>query len=507
MPNGTVQKFDAGVACEKCSASVSGDPLVSTTSSVTGAFSLANVPCGANIPLVIQLGRWRRQISIPSVACCGNTVLTAAQTRLPRTQAEGNPNDNIPLFAVTTGSADNLECILPKIGIAASEFTSPSGTGRVRLYRDNGVDPFGGLPPATTLYDNPAELSKYDVVIADCVGSELDKTTAQRGNVETYANGGGRLFTSHFGYVWLYDQPAANSFTPTATWNPAQAAPPDQDGYIDVSFLKGQTFAQWIYAVNAQAVTSTLAVPRIRVNTVRHDFDAVNAPAERWVFGTRNGSAQSPTNPAVPLQYAFNTPIAAPPAGKCGRVLFSDFHVSSGGTFPNCTPGPMTPQEKVFEYLMFDLTSCVTPYTVNCPARSCSQLGYNCGPAGDGCGGLLNCGACTQPQICGGAGQPGVCGGGCTPRTCAAQGLSCGPAGDGCGGQLACGTCPTGEICGGGGLGICGSGGCTPRTCAALGFNCGPAGDGCGGLLQCGVCGSGEACGAGGAGRCGPSIN
>ncbi len=506
VPNGTVQTFGAGVACEKCSASVSGDPLVSTTSAVNGTFTLNNVPCGANIPLVIQLGRWRRQITIPAVACCGNTVLTAAQTRFPRTQAEGNPNDNIPLFAVTTGSADNLECILPKIGIAASEFTTPSGTGRVRMYRDNGINPLGGLPNATTLYNSPTELAKYDVVIADCVGSEQNKSAAQRGNIETYANGGGRLFTSHYGYVWLYDKPAAISFTATATWNAGQATPPNQDGYIDSSFVKGQTFAQWVYAVNAQAVTSTLAVPRVRINTVRRDFDSVNVPAERWVFGTADGNAVSAFNPAIPFQYAFNTPLAAQPADKCGRVLFSDFHVSSGGTFPNCTAGPMTPQEKVFEYLIFDLTSCVTPYTVNCGAKSCSQLGFNCGPAGDGCGGVLSCGACTLPQTCGGAGQAGVCGGGCTTRSCVAQGFTCGPAGDGCGGQLACGTCPTGQVCGGGGQGICGSGGCTPRTCAAQGFDCGPAGDGCGGLLQCGVCPTGQACGVAGPGKCGPQI-
>ena len=507
VPNAAVQPFDAGVVCAKCSASVTGDPLVSTTSAVNGTFTLNDVPCGTNIPMVIQLGRWRRQISIPSVACCGNTALTAAQTRLPRTQGEGNPNDNIPLIAVTTGGADNLECILPKIGIALSEFTLPSGNGRVRMYRDNGVDPLGGLPAAATLYNTPAELAKYDVVIADCVGFEATKTTGQRGNVESYANGGGRLFTSHYGYVWLYNLPVANSFTPTATWNPDQFGPPDQDAYIDVSFLKGQTFAQWIYAVNSQAVTSTLAVPRVRINQVRHDFEAVNAPAERWVFGTANGGPVTATNLAIPFQYAFNTPIAALPADKCGRVLFSDFHVSSGGVFPNCTAGPMTPQEKVFEYLIFDLSSCVTPYTVNCAAKSCSQLGFNCGPAGDGCGGLLNCGTCTLPQTCGGAGQPGVCGGGCAVRTCAAQGFNCGPAGDGCGGQLNCGTCPTGQVCGGGGPGICGGASCTPRTCAAQGFDCGPAGNGCGGLLDCGVCAPGFACGIGGPGKCGPQIN
>jgi hypothetical protein len=39
------------------------------------------------------------------------------------------------------------------------------------------------------------------------------------------------------------------------------------------------------------------------------------------------------------------------------------------------------------------------------------QLGYNCGPAGDGCGGTLQCGTCSAPQTCGGGGTPNVCGG------------------------------------------------------------------------------------------------
>lgn len=507
VPNGNVTPFDAGVACEKCSATVTGDPLVFATSAVNGTFTINNAPCGSNIPLVIQLGRWRRQIVIPTVQCCGNTALSAAQTRLPRTQAEGHPNDNIPLFAVTTGGADNLECILPKIGIAQSEFTAPTGNGRVRMYRDNGVNPFGGVPAATTLYDNPAQLSKYDVVVIDCVGSQQNKTTTQRGYLENYANGGGRVFTSHYGYVWLFNQPNNISFSATATWTPDQAAPPDQDAYIDTSFLRGLTFSQWVYAVGVQAATSTVAVPRIRVNAVRRDMSAVTAPAERWVFGTGNGNAVGAGNPAIPLQYAFDTPLAAAQTDKCGRVLFSDFHVSSGGSFPNCTVGPMTPQERVFEYLMFDLTSCVTPYTSNCNPRNCAQMGFNCGPAGDGCGNIIQCGTCVAPSVCGGGGQPGVCAGACTPTTCVQQGFNCGPAGNGCGGSLSCGTCPTGQICGGAGPGKCGASSCVKRTCAQQGFNCGPAGDGCGGTLACGTCPQGEACGNGGPGKCGPSVN
>jgi hypothetical protein len=96
---------------------------------------------------------------------------------------------------------------------------------------------------------------------------------------------------------------------------------------------------------------------------------------------------------------------------------------------------------------------------------------------------------------------------GCTPATCATT--SCGPVGDGCGNLLDCGTCPSGQTCGGDGMpSVCGSGvTCTPQTCADLGANCGPIGDGCGGMLSCGTCTAPETCGgAGFASACGVPV-
>jgi hypothetical protein len=86
-----------------------------------------------------------------------------------------------------------------------------------------------------------------------------------------------------------------------------------------------------------------------------------------------------------------------------------------------------------------------------------------CGPAGDGCGNLIQggCGTCTPPGTCGGGGVAGQCGGGngCIPKTCASLGYDCGPAGDGCGGLIpTCGTCTGADTCGGGGTpGVCGA--------------------------------------------------
>ena len=155
-----------------------------------------------------------------------------------------------------------------------------------------------------------------------------------------------------------------------------------------------------------------------------------------------------------------------------------------------------------------------------CRPRTCTTLGYQCGGNGDGCGDELQCGPCPEPQICG-VGGYSTCGGGfglgpdggplCTPKTCAEEGYDCGPQGDGCGNLLQCGTCTPPATCGGGGMGVCGvpDGGCIPETCLQEHINCGPAGDGCGNLIpSCGICVSPQTCGGGGvAGQCGGTGN
>src|SRR5262249_1197671 len=120
-----------GVACDQCGTVLPGNPVAATLSDASGRFHLDSVPPGTNVPLVIQIGKWRRPITIASVPACADTPVPASLTRLPRNETEGN----IPRIAVTTGSSGALECLLREIGIADTEFTSDLGTGRVHLYR------------------------------------------------------------------------------------------------------------------------------------------------------------------------------------------------------------------------------------------------------------------------------------------------------------------------------------------------------------------------------------
>ena len=203
VPNALVQPFDPGVACLKCDDQLSGEPLVRAISQADGTFVLPDMPVGQNIPLVVQSGRWRRQITIPNVAECVDTPLPADLTHLPQSQSEGD----IPLMALQTGYMDALECMLAKL-LDPAELTSPTGGGRVHLYFGNGNNTSPPLPSSSTLWSDLSTLSAYDVVLMPCEGAApagIPLPADAVANLRDYTNLGGRLLLTHGGGRWVHD--------------------------------------------------------------------------------------------------------------------------------------------------------------------------------------------------------------------------------------------------------------------------------------------------------------
>jgi hypothetical protein len=377
VPNAPLSPIVHGATCDQCGATLSGSPLVSTLTDYTGRFVLQNVPVAANVPLVMQIGKWRRRITIPMVSSCvDNPIADKTQTRLATKPMETSPDDDIPEIALTTGGADALECLLPKIGIDPGQFTNASGTGRVNLYQGTGgAGLSGGLTSATNFWkDNGTAgtnpLKSYDMVMLGCEGSTYpnEKPLASLQAMQTYANIGGRVFGTHFHYYWIESSPAP--WPGTATWNHSQD-PSNQTNWpvlIDMTFPKGLAFAQWMLNNGGSTTLGTFNVAESR-----HDVDAVNGqpPSDpesiRWVY--TNPTTPTQGNPKLVEYYSFNTPVfegGVPDGGvQCGKVVFSDLHVASGnnpgGQFPgNCVQtGGLTAQEKALEFLLFDLSSCI----------------------------------------------------------------------------------------------------------------------------------------------------
>jgi hypothetical protein len=87
--------------------------------------------------------------------------------------------------------------------------------------------------------------------------------------------------------------------------------------------------------------------------------------SQRWLY--------APTRNNTVLFLSATTPIpnaTKPMPDACGRVVLSDLHVSAGGAtsdtpntpFPGgCMTTTLSPREKVLEFMLFDIASCVAP--------------------------------------------------------------------------------------------------------------------------------------------------
>jgi hypothetical protein len=356
VPDGAVKRFSIGVSCDRCGEGVGAKVLTSTLTGGDGKFVLDNVPAGKDVPIVIQIGKWRRQIKVPEVKACTDNALPAELTRMPRNQTEGD----IPLTAIVTGRADPLECVLRKMGIDDNEFCEPLpgggasfGTCRIHVFKSpNGVDIGTGTISGHSLWKDLDYMKRFDAILLPCEGNARldDKSPEDMQRMADYAAAGGRVFATHYSYVWLESNPDLG-WKNAATWDHKGSVPAPLPGFLDTSFPKGQAMAEWLQNVGA---TTTLG--QLDISDPRIDTPKANAPSQTWITSKTPASTQS---------FSFNSPTTAKPEAQCGRVVYSDFHVVGSDdfspiTFPaECTDGPLTAQERVIEFMLFDLASCV----------------------------------------------------------------------------------------------------------------------------------------------------
>jgi hypothetical protein len=356
VPNAKVEPFKDGASCDRCG-NISGSPLVSAITDTKGKFVLSNVPTGKDVPLVIQVGKWRRQIVVPEIKACADNPLDAGVLRLPKNRSEGD----IPKIAITTGGADPLECLLRKVGVDDSEFGVRGGGERIHIYagqNGGGTQLASGTAYAkqAALWPDAPTISKYDILLLACEGAGEDivgpdKPAPSREAMRDYMNAGGRIFMSHLHKYWLLHGPDPLPTVATFVEKPDLANP--TTAFIDTSFPKGVALSEWMVNVGGSTKAGEFVL-----NAGQHTVDAVNAAtSQRWIYGK---------DPTSVMYYTFNTPIGTKPEEQCGRVVFSDIHVSSGDTvgaaFPTgCKTTDLSPQEKALEFMLFDLSSCLNP--------------------------------------------------------------------------------------------------------------------------------------------------
>jgi len=369
VPNAPLDPIPDGPSCTPCPAVASGKPIVHATTDAKGRFTLVDPPSG-DVPLVMQLGKWRRQVTVHVNSCAGNSIDDPSILRFPRNKSEGN----IPKIAFSAGPCDFAECFLVNaVGLDKAEITGPAGNGRIHVYQSKGntftapnqnIVGFNAGDPYS-LWASASELSHYDVIFnaCDCQPNNRAFLGPAYDNMKKYLESGGRLFATHYHYNWFIALSAPADFKMQAPWTPnadRDAGPPF---LVDTTHVRGKAFDDWLLGTGVTSKSGEIAV----IDTW-HDVAGLNGGAAgngpyknttQWIY--------HPTNQTAYL--SFNTPTGADPSKQCGRAVFSDVHVSGLIAWmpfpkmfpdycPDITPSHTT-NEQALEFLFFDLASCV----------------------------------------------------------------------------------------------------------------------------------------------------
>ncbi len=355
VPNSQLDPIKHGPVCDSCGgAPVTGSPVVTALTDATGAFKLENVPVVPDLPLVIQIGKWRRQITFPGALkqCADNPVPDADLMRLPKNKGEGD----MPLIALTSG-CDPIHTLMEKIGIAKSEFTDKNGTGSVHVYAGKGGNTTG-VQTATDAYafwGSLTEMMKYDIIINECECTPFPRDTAGPAyeNMRAYLDAGGRVFNSHyhlnfFGGSQENGNKADSSLQSAAQWSLWGKSQGPGPYLIDTTFPKGKAMDDWLTNLTTASKwgKGIKASPKGQLATTNAGDIGGTVPgiSQRWIYPQSGNGA---------VYISINTPTAKPAADRCGRAVATDLHVGSA------SPTSMTESEAALEFMFFDLASCV----------------------------------------------------------------------------------------------------------------------------------------------------
>jgi hypothetical protein len=368
VPNSQPKPFATGATCDTCDELYTGEPIAVALTDAFGHFTITNAPDGDKIPLVIQVGKWRKQVVVPTVGTCTDNPQPDGTLRLPRNHTEGD----IPQIAISTGASDTLECLFTRVGLDAEEYVAGAGgPGHLHVFQGGDPDFPAGAPntappgPASSvaLWDSLPDLMRYDVLFLSCEGDETYNANQQA--LFEYTAAGGRVFASHYHYAWFNTGPFGDANV--AGWYVGTQDIGNIEGDIVTSIADDAKFPKGIALDNWLANVGALTDRELPIQQARHNAElgANNPMSQAWIV------ADPAAAPGAVQYFTFNTPLGAEPNAQCGRVVYSDLHIGAAAqdyandpteTAPaGCVKGDLSPQEKALEFMLFDLSSCVIP--------------------------------------------------------------------------------------------------------------------------------------------------
>src|SRR5581483_11947659 len=142
------------------------------------------------------------------------------------------------------------------------------------------------------------ELARYDLALLSCPCSEVRATRgpAAMAAVTRYVNAGGRIFGTHFEYIWLKYSPDAALAGAFDIQAGDLGGPPVS---LDTSFPKGKALADWM-----KFLDPTLLYGRVPTDAILDDIAVARPPAQVWARSPGLGTAAGTS----PRFVTINTP-------------------------------------------------------------------------------------------------------------------------------------------------------------------------------------------------------
>jgi len=350
FPNDPLPAIKHGPTCDACAATIS-NVIAVTLTDATGKFTLTDVPVGKDIPIVVQVGKWRRAFVMPSpvVACTDNPFPNPTtpkdRLRLPAKKSEGD----MPLIALSTG-CDPMNDLLIKVGIDPTELTPATGTGMVHVYQGKQSDfPLTGSTDAYAFWNDANAMNKYDILIDACECFPNARGSVAHANLDAFLNAGGRFFGSHYHINWFSGrldegatEPVPADMFDAANWASDWGIPGPGPWEIDSTFPKGKAMADWMHVLYPSDAYGSMPVDS-QTSIVEDILSTKPGISQQWIVDKTN---------QIPAYISINTPTTADADKRCGRAVLADLHVGTPSS-------SLIEQEAVLEFMFFDLAACV----------------------------------------------------------------------------------------------------------------------------------------------------
>jgi hypothetical protein len=223
-----------------------------------------------------------------------------------------------------------------------------------------------GLPSFKDLVNDLNRMKQYNIIFINCTANtfetELSKQLVRK-NIGDYIQAGGRLYVTDWSYDWVEQvepfspfidfEPGPSSNTPEAANKAALGA----DGLKVSATVKDQLMKDWLANFPGAINAGHSSIDHFLINWVM--IHKLGANTKLWVEGpvqSQDGTIKG----TKPLTVTFNFK-------NCGKILYSSYHTEGRDdevlptAFPQYCGGAFSPQDRILEFLIFDIASCIKP--------------------------------------------------------------------------------------------------------------------------------------------------